>query len=242
MSSNARVMKAGAASQALLGSEFNYEDLRLRCENYLDDVREQARKMLLDAQAEIEQAKKDAVHEGYLEGLEQGRQEAEQTIEKSIQQEAIAITKKRISKVIPALKNAVEPIIQTRDQAESHWQHLVFDLVKAITRKLIHRSIEAEPTLVLERVREVLKLVIGESQVQLHLASEDIEALGDQVELLLSQMNQTGIEVAGHSELTSGDCIVQMKYGEIDARIETQLDRIAAELLGDETIEGPEPV
>ncbi|HBN74806.1 MAG TPA: hypothetical protein DD473_03075, partial [Planctomycetaceae bacterium] len=76
MSSSTRVMKSNTISEALAGGQYNFEDLQVRCENYLESVRQQARQMLLDAQEEIEQLKQEAKAEGHQLGLQQGLQEA----------------------------------------------------------------------------------------------------------------------------------------------------------------------
>ncbi len=233
MSSSTRVMKSNTISEALAGGQYNFEDLQVRCENYLESVRQQARQMLLDAQEEIEQLKQEAKAEGHQLGLQQGLQEAEKTSQEKVKQEAKTQVDKKLQTVLPGLKQAASQIHELRQDAEAYWQQQSIELVLAITRKLIHRSIGNDPTIVADRIKDVLKLVMGQSEIQLHVSEQDLEQLSDQLEQVTSRIHQTKVQLIGQPDLASGECVVQMKYGEIDARIETQLQRIAEELLGE---------
>ncbi|WP_339748342.1 FliH/SctL family protein [uncultured Rubinisphaera sp.] len=235
MSSSTRVMKSNTISEALAGGQYNFEDLQVRCENYLESVRQQSRQMLLDAQEEIERLKQEAKTEGHQLGLHQGLQEAEKTSEEKVKQEAKSQVDKKLQAVLPGLQQAANQIHELRQDAEAYWQQQSIELVLAITRKLIHRSIANDPTIVAGRIKDVLKLVMGQSEIQLHVSEQDLEQLSDQLEQVTSRIHQTKVQLIGQPELASGECVVQMKYGEIDACIETQLQRIAEELLGEAT-------
>ncbi len=233
MNSSARVMKSNTISEALAAGQFNFEDLQLRCEKYLETVREQSRQMLLDAQEEIERLKQAAITEGHQLGVQQGLQEAEKTSQLKIKQEAKVQIDKKLQAVMPGLQQAVGQIHELRQHAEAYWQEQSIELVLAISRKLIHRAIASDPTIVADRIQDVLKLVIGQSEIQLHVSEQDLDVLGDQLEQVTHKVQQTKVQLIGQPEMASGECVVQMKYGKIDARIETQLNRIAEELLGE---------
>ncbi|MCG6154506.1 FliH/SctL family protein [Rubinisphaera margarita] len=233
MTTSPRVMKSAAVADAMAVGQFNYEDLRGRCENYLDSVRQQAQQLLTDAQDNAEKIKQAAIKEGREVGLKQGLLEAEKSIQTRVKQEAAAAVDAKLKTVLPSLKQAVAEVHQIRDQAESYWHDQAIDLVMAMTGKLVHRMLERDPGIGVERLQEVLKLVVGQSELQIEVAESDLAALQEELEQVTKRVSQTGVKLIGQAELKPGDYRVLMKYGEIDARVDVQLQRIIEELVGE---------
>ena len=87
------------------------------------------------------------------------------------------------------------------------------------------------PEITLAVVRETLELAAGGGTVRLHLHPDDHKTLGDRVDRLsraLGNLGQMQIEADPH--VSPGGCVVRTEFGEIDQRIETQLERIREEL------------
>lgn len=233
MTTSSRVMKSAALADSVTVGQFNYEDLRGRCENYLESVRKQAQQLLTDAQAEAEQIKQAAIKEGREVGLKQGLADAEKSIQNRVKQETAAVVDAKLKTVLPSLKQAVGEVHQIRDQAEAYWQGQAIDLVMAMTEKLVHRLIERDPAIAIDRLQEVLKLVVGQSELQIHVCESDLAALQDEMQQVTKRVSQTGVKLIPHPELNPGDYRVLMQYGEIDARVDVQLQRIIEELTGE---------
>ncbi|MCA8989714.1 MAG: hypothetical protein KDA78_18850, partial [Planctomycetaceae bacterium] len=224
----------GTISESLAAGQYNLEDLRVRCETYVETIREQARQILIDAQKEAEQLKLAAVQQGLQQGLQQGQDKAAKGYEQKLKQESTRLVNQRLQQVIPALQGAVSQFQEQRDQSVAHWQQQAIFLSLAIAEKLVHRSLQADPQIARERIADVLSMVIGQSELELHLAVEDLAPMEDQLSELTGHLRAAQISLVEEPSLQSGECLVRTKYGEIDARIETQLNRIADELLGSE--------
>ena len=65
-----------------LGSKivFNYEDLRERCDRYVEKVRCDTRNMIQEAQTQSDFIRKEAYEQGQQSGLQQGLRDAEEHI------------------------------------------------------------------------------------------------------------------------------------------------------------------
>jgi len=233
MKSQSRVLKSGSGAELLSADQFNYEDLQLRCENYLDSVREQSRKMLLDSKAQIEKERVAAIEAGRQEGLAKGLQQAEQQLQKQIQQQAEQLVKQRLQKVLPPLKAAADRLEAERQQCIARWEQQGLELILAIAEKLVHERIGQHPEQTAARVAEVLNLTLGSANIRVRLNEADLQATESHLETLTNSLQQkASVELIGDATLGPGDCIVETEHGQIDARISTQLERIAAELAG----------
>ena len=94
------------------------------------------------------------------------------------------------------------------------------------------RTVAGDPTIVVDQVRESASLLTGVSRlvVEVPPSSEAIvrEALPG---VMASLSSSAHAEVRVSESLTDGSCLVRSALGEIDASIETQLDRIAETLV-----------
>ena len=223
----ARVMKSDEVTEALAAGRYNYEDLRVRCEVYLESIREQAKSILLEAQVEADKIRQQSEEEGRRRGLEHGLQQAQKEIKQKIEKSSQTLTEKRMKAVVPQLAEAVAEIKKLQDEAESYWQQQGVQLAVAIAEKLIHRAILDDPSIVNDRLQEILSMVIGESHLQITLSAEDVQRLESQQEQIANFVRAVGLEWSVDDSLSSGDFRIHTHYGEIDARVDTQLDRIA---------------
>ncbi len=234
MSQNVKVLKADSLTDLLAVDQFNYEDLKARCERYLESIREQTRKMIVQAQEEVIEIKKQAAEQGRKEGIAQGLQEAEKQNNQAVQKKAQQIVQKKIENVVPLLQRASQDIEHEKQACLARWESQAIELVLAITEKVIHRSIDQNPDIVKERIEEVLKLTVGNSQVTIRVAKQDLDTLEEFQETVIETLSQhANVNLIGDERFHSGDVVVTTEQGLVDARIETQLERIAEELLGD---------
>ncbi len=234
MNQTTKVLKAESLTEISSVDQFNYEDLKKRCEHYLESVREKTRQMLLQAQEEVNQIKKQAAEQGRKEGIERGLQDAQKQNDQAIQKKAQQIVQKKIQAVVPLLQEASQNLEHEKQACLSRWESQAIELVMAITEKLVHRSLKQSPEIVRDRLEEILKLTVGNSQLSIRVAEQDLESLEEFAETVIETLlQQAHVNLTADPNLNSGDVFVTTEHGVIDARIETQLDRIAEELLGD---------
>ena len=121
-----RILKANAIRG--LGSKiaFNYEDLRRQCDEYVEKVCRQTRRMIQDAQAESESIRKRTFEEGEQAGRRQGLREADRDIEKRATQLAEQMTS--LSSQLGELSNT------WRDQEHSKFREEFEQHMKMILR------------------------------------------------------------------------------------------------------------
>lgn len=228
-----RVMKANAVRELGGRVAFNFDDFRKQGEEYMAQMSAEAAALLAGARKEIEALRDQARKEGRDAGRAEGLQAAHLTIEQQIAQRAEQLATQRLRTALPALQQAAAALRAERDDWLVRWESTAVELSVAVAEKLVRGLLNVEPDRVRSMLREVLQLAAGQSQVAIHLAPSDVEQLGaDAAEVVRSTSGCAEARLIADPQLSPGDCRIVTQHGEIDARIETMLERITAELLG----------
>lgn len=198
---------------------FNFADMGDKANAYLDEVRAQAKQILVKATTEAEQIKAQAQHDG--------RQAAVITAEAMLQTKL----DEQLKKLLPALDSAAAQIVQAKVQWQQHWEKNLVSLASAIAAKVIRAELVKQPEIPLALVREALELAAGSQAVTVQLNPIDHQSLGARVEQIASRVSKLGSVVFQSDDtVTRGGCRVKTEFGMIDQQIESQLARIADEL------------
>lgn len=233
MSTGSRILKAGTTQTGQGPVVFNYDDLQTQGEAYLQKVREQAAGLIAEARQQaakiVQEARAEAAERGYREGETRARNDVQQLTQAAVEAE---VTQK-VSSIIPAIEQAAGQIQQLKSDWVAKWESLAVELALAISERLLRQKLELDPANITPMVRGALELASRE-QLTLAIHPLDWAALGEQEGLrVLAAMAGCGeVTVRENSSLSRGSCVVSTLHGEIDARLETMLDRMASELLG----------
>jgi len=227
-----RLLKANAIRG--LGSKvvFNYEDIRGRCDAHIEEARQEAQRIIQQAHADAETTRQQAYQEGASTGLAAGLQDSEQEIHSQAVQIAERLTDEKLGTTLPALEQAARLLAEERDRWMSEWEALAIRLGAAIAGKILGQELNVRPEQSRGMLTNVLKLAAGLPRIRLRLNPDDLERLGDHAEQTVRSMAACGeTELVSDESITPGGCVIETGHGVIDATIETQLDRIASELL-----------
>lgn len=232
MSTSPRIMKRHSAVGQAPPVVYNFEDIQNRCETYKKQVSDECRALIEEATREADVIRRKAQTEGQSEGYRNGLKQAETEIAERSQQLADDLVEQRLSTVLPAVSQLLDEIVSARSQCQAEWESELVDLSTGIASRLIRRTLEVAPEAMIGPVKEAVQLAVGKTSLELRLNPGDLEALGDRVRVAVKE-SARGIDVRLLSDdsVTPGGCMVTTEHGEIDARLETMLDRISEELL-----------
>ncbi|MCA9022221.1 MAG: hypothetical protein KDA74_18860 [Planctomycetaceae bacterium] len=228
----AKLLKADAFRA--LGSKiaYNFNDIEKRCEEYILNVRNQTRQMIIDAQAEAEQIKQEAYQAGKQQGQAEGSREIESQVQSRSETLANQIVEEKLGTVFPAMQAAVEGLQQEQVNWRQTWDTTAVKMCLVIAEKMVRHEIKSHPETVKPMMSEALKLASGTQHVRFQLNPTDVVHLGPNTQNFIT--NLTGCqtcEIIEDESISPGGCIIETQHGTIDARIETQLDRIFQELI-----------
>jgi flagellar biosynthesis/type III secretory pathway protein FliH len=212
------VIKASRVESS--GTLFQFDDMS---QAYLGKVRQQADQLLAQARQEAEKLKAAATQEGRQQGLA------------SVDKQVRAQVDEQLKTILPALTQAVQAIQTARHEWRARWEQSVVELACGIAKQIIRREFSRQPEITLDLVREALELASGNDRIALRLNPQDHAHLGDRAAALASELAGLGpVEILADPAVTSGGCKVCTEFGVIDQQIESQLSRIAEELLAND--------
>jgi flagellar assembly protein FliH len=227
------IIKAGAAQQAarLTLKPFHFGELADEATALLASARGEADRIIAEARVEAENIRTVARDEGHAEGHAAGYAEGVA----QGKSEALAEARETFNEQQKNLVASFERVIRSVDDERATWrasarQDLV-DLAVAIARRVAHVVGERDRQVVLGNLDQAIEIVGNRSEVSLLVSPRDEEAARSFARSLTEMHDQwQEVRVKLDPEIAPGGCRVQWGTGAVDARLATQLDRIAAEL------------
>jgi flagellar assembly protein FliH len=191
--------------------------------------------------AGIEEAARQAGHQkGYETGLLEGRQQG--------RDEALAAVGAQLKDLVCRWSQTLDLLHQHMPthlaDARTDLVRLALHIAARVTHQVALRNRQVAPAI----VEEVLRMVGGGSgtpgtgrRVTLHVHPQELEVLNEFVPELQARISSIDdVQIIPEETISPGGCVLRCGAGEIDARIETQLHRIADELLGQPDAPNPD--
>jgi flagellar assembly protein FliH len=166
----------------------------------------------------------DASHrEAWQAGYEQGRLEGE----KSVGEQLL----KQRGEMHELLSGTLESLRQAVPQVIRDTENMMVSLALDVARKLVSEMPISVP-MVEAAVRDALKHVEGSAQVTVRLHPADLELLQNAGSpLLASAQTPNDFRFLSSVEVSRGGCLVETRFGTVDARRETKFDLLTKSLL-----------
>jgi flagellar assembly protein FliH len=160
-----------------------------------------------------------AYQEGFNDGLEKGTNEGQKA---GFEQAA-----KKLEPLLDSLQQGILQLNNLRQDTYQRIENEVVDLALAIARKVICREIEVDKEVVVCVAREALAKVEAPGKIKIKLNPSDLQFI-DETKYQLSELigNIDNVTLEAEGNIQSGGCVVETDLGEIDARIENQLQSV----------------
>jgi flagellar assembly protein FliH len=198
---------------------FSFADLRGQADEYLETVRQEAAKI-------VQQAHRDA--EGVRRQAEAAGRKAAEAAAERVLDEKVA---KRMETLLPALEQLVSQLHDAKGELLRQWEQSALKLITAISERVIHRQLTADPAIALDLIADALQLAVGATEISLHVNSTDYERVGPQIQQLATTICRLApSQIVPDATISSGGCRVETRFGTIDNQIESQLRRIEEDL------------
>jgi flagellar assembly protein FliH len=209
----------------------------------LRDIEAQAREKLSrsarDADALVEQAQQhvaeiaaEAQACGFAEGVRHGLAQGGADGAVQGRREATAEHAERLMMLIQSLDRAAEDLSIARQNLETMMVCDAVELALAVAARVIKHQAAIDPQVLLRNVREALNLIGRASDIRIALHPSQRDLLLQVLPQL--QLEHPGLKHAAVVEdetILPGGCRVFTPNGKIDADLESQLERIARELM-----------
>ncbi|MHC4991292.1 MAG: FliH/SctL family protein [Planctomycetota bacterium] len=198
------------------------DQARLEADRIIEEARNQAQRLEREAEAEAERR-------GHEQGLEQGRRAG--------REEVLATLRPQLEQLSRSWSEALDDWGHRRHEMMIEAQEDVVVFALEVARKVVHRMIETDGGRAATQVASALELLGHPSGAEVRVHPDDRPLVEEALPGLLGQIDRArDVRLRDDPTITRGGCVVRTAGGEVDATIETQLDRIAEAL-----VRRPEP-
>lgn len=227
-----RIIKAHSSPVTGPGESFNFVDVQRQGNDILSAARRDASEILNQARQDAAQVREQTLIDAHQAGHEQGLRDAEAAITRKADEIAERRIAAQLATALPALRNAAQSLQEERDRWLVRWEQTAIRLSVAIAERLLQRQLTARPEFSTEMIADALRLAAGQPQLTVYLNPEDLAAWGDRAPQIVQSLTAcSDTTLVPDDQTERGGCRIETRHGEIDARLETMLHRIADELV-----------
>jgi len=172
--------------------------------------------MLKEATEKVVTIEKDAYDAGYKDGLEKGFESGRGEVERLIE------------KVHQVLSAAIEKRNAIIEESETQ----LINLVLLISQKVIKVISENQKNVVINNVIQALRKLKTRGEVVVRVNLDDVKLTTEHIKDFMKMVdNVRSITVLEDSTVDKGGAIIETDFGEIDARVSSQLNEIKNKIL-----------
>lgn len=182
----------------------------------VDDSRDNPSTHANNTSNEVDLRDRAAIEQRYEQGFQKGLNEGRAELEKQVS----------------TFKSLVSTLSRPFDELDGQVERELVKLSMVIAQHLVRRELKADPNQIMGVVREALKILpVASRDVRLHLHPEDAALIR---ELFSEPHDGFAWSIVEDPMITRGGCQVTTQTSRIDARIESRIGKIFAEILGGE--------
>lgn len=137
----------------------------------------------------------------------------------------------KAEKMTSNLEILLEEISQLRSKIGKQYEREIVALVHSIAKTIIQTQANFSESLVRDTILAALELTAEKSDITIKINPDDFEYVEKvRPELFSKQPNLKALVITSDAAIGRGGCVLETPGGDVDARIETQLDKILQSL------------
>jgi flagellar assembly protein FliH len=168
------------------------------------------------AQARLEAAEREAAKKGREEGREEGYREGAAEVERLV------------GRLHVIMDRSMEKRAEILEQTEAQ----VVELVLLVAKKVVKVISENQKSVVIQNISQALRKLKTKSDVVVRVNLADLQLATDHVKDFVAMTESAKrLTVVEDSTVDRGGCVIETDFGEIDARISSQLHELEERIL-----------
>jgi len=189
--------------------ENNSEKIKIE-EKILDDTQEEE-KIPGDSQEKIALLEREAYEKGFSQGEKDG----------------LELGDKKAIKVVESIEKLLVEIDSMKKEIIEQSEGQILELIFAIAKKIVHHQAGSDEKTVRGTIINALLLATEKSKVILRVNPDNIDYIEKLKPEILTRFKELkSMMVTSDPSVTRGGCLLETPYGDVDAGIETQLEKI----------------
>ena len=192
------------------------QEAETEAEKIISEAKRNADDVENKAQSAMSQIEQEAREKGYAEGHEEGYKKGSEEVGRLVEQLHTIITK----------------AIDKRNQIIEDSETQLINMVLLIANKVIKVISENQKNVVINNVIQALRKLKSRGDVVIRVNLADLQLTTDHTRDFMDRIeNVRSITVLEDSSVDKGGCIIETDFGQIDARISSQLKDIEERVL-----------
>lgn len=167
----------------------------------------------------IEAAKRKAAaieKEAYEKGFAQG------------EKDGLEMGTKKNEKVLENIDGILKSLIDVKGDIVKKHEEEILQLIDRVVKKVVETTVSINSGAVRETILNALMLAIDRSEITVRVSPEDFDYVKEIKPDFFEKIDGLkSITISSDSSINRGGCYVETRFGDIDARLEQQLDRIS---------------
>ena len=134
---------------------------------------------------------------------------------------------KKALKKVESINNILNELSLIKKQIPRQHEKQVLNLIFTVAKKIIHKEIALDNSIIGKIVLDAFMQTSEKNKVILRLNPEDVDYIEKfQTQLFGEHRDLKSISITSDPSITRGGCFLETSYGDIDANVETQLEKV----------------
>lgn len=185
-------------------------------EHILAQAHEEKDTLIEEAESKVEHLQEEAHSEGYNLGFE----------------ESFNKSQEHLDHLFSNIQSIADYLLERRQEILKESQGQLLAILLSSIRKIIYQLSETQEDLIIKTLNEAFSRVSTQTDIVLRVNPLDFNLVEEWTPKIQDRFkNLTSIKVFEDSKVDRGGCLVETDFGEIDARIATQISRLEEKIL-----------
>jgi flagellar assembly protein FliH len=184
----------------------------------LDSARNQVEQLLAEAKLQVDTIKDNARQEGFAQGKEEGLSQIRQELNAQLMAALLLLNEAELERERRILDSETE----------------LLKLAQKIAEKIIGMELQSNTAQVQTAVaKQALAKIAGANKIKVRIHPDSLKSLTDQnlADLQSVFSEPKPIQIEADPNIAAGGCYIESEQGNVDARLQIQLEKILTELL-----------
>ena len=192
-----------------------------------DSAQEETEKILSDAKQKAEELETET-----RKNLDNERKEAFEQGKEAGRLEGYAEGKVEVDRLIERTQTVLERAQDKRGDILAETEQEIINLVLLITRKVVKVIADNQREVIISNVVQALRKVRDRGNIIIRVNLADLKLTTEHTKNFIQMMEGVkSLQVAEDSSVDPGGCVIETDFGEIDARISSQLAEMESKIL-----------
>jgi flagellar assembly protein FliH len=192
------------------------QEAEIETKRLIEEAQKKASEIEAGVNQKMEQIENQAFEKGYREGHEKGYQGGQEEVARLVERLHLIMTK------------AIEKRNEIIEESETQ----LINLVLLISKKVIKVISENQKNVVINNVIQALRKLKSRGDVVIRVNLSDLELATEHTKDFLKMVeNVKSVTILEDSSVDKGGCIIETDFGQIDARVSSQLHEIEEKIV-----------